>query len=50
MDVCQFNPSDAQLPLPARHGFLLNNASPTDTARAQTQARDYLTNTAFTCP
>ncbi len=50
MDVCQFNPSDAQLPLPARHGFLLNNVSPADTMRAQTQARDYLTNTAYTCP
>ncbi len=50
MDVCQFNPSDAQLPLPARHGFLLNNVSQADTMRAQTQARDYLTNTAYTCP
>ncbi len=51
IDVCQYNPSLTQLPLAARHGFLLNNVSPPVTSRAQMQAHDYVTNPAtYTCP
>jgi len=50
IDVCQYDPSDSTLPLPARHGFLLNGTAPTVTTQAQTQALNYITNSPFTCP
>jgi len=51
IDVCPYDPSDSLLPLPARHGFMLNFTSPTTTLAAQTQALGYITNPSmYHCP
>jgi len=51
VDVSQFNPTTAALPLPARHGFLLNFTNPTVTATGQCQVANYVTTGAIgVCP
>ncbi len=49
--LCRFDPPESRLPLPDRHGFLLNFVSPMDTTQAQTQAINYVNNLGpFFCP
>jgi len=51
IDVCPYDPSDSTLPLPARHGFMLNFTAPLITSQAQAQALEYVTNPSmYHCP
>jgi hypothetical protein len=50
-DICLFNPTTGALPLPSRHGFLLNFVDAPATAAAQSQLANYVaTGTLTGCP